>query len=215
MKLIFIVGPARSGTSALATLVRSMGASTLPVTVVGRHNPNYQENAIVNAMAEAIHPWFRIEHRDITQHLWEGIALYIIENVKHMEREPSHLVVKSPCFPFIVRELDMIADFVGRIIPGEVYYLATERDRNAVVRSSDKFTGGMFGPEHWDRMVQAASNQMRARLDDRALWIGYEDMLVDWRSTAERIAKWIPGLSVPEDGGIVPELNHEGLRNAC
>jgi len=61
MNLIYIIGPARTGTSALTTLVENMGAVTLPVTVVGKHNPNYQENAIVNALGEAIHHWASLE----------------------------------------------------------------------------------------------------------------------------------------------------------
>ena len=100
MNLIYVIGTARSGTSALTTLVTHMGAVTLPGTVLGKYNPNYQENAIVNALCEAIHPWHELKEKDTRRHFWEAIGIYIVEQIA-VKGQPSSLVVKSPVFPFV------------------------------------------------------------------------------------------------------------------
>lgn len=215
MNLIYIIGPARTGTSALTTLLENMGARTLPVTVVGQHNPNYQENAIVNALGEAIHHWASLEPNNMRQHFWEAIGLYIVERIKLYPEPPTNLVVKCPCFPFMVPELGKIAEMITNLgIPTDPYYVTSHRDRSAMTRSANHFTSNALGEEHWGQVYDLAYRRMKADLGDEWIRVDYEHLVEDWETEAQRLADFIPGLEIPVDGGIEPALNHEEMRDA-
>ena len=95
MNHIFVVGTARSGTSAVTTLIERMGARTLPKTVAGNYNPDYQENYVLNALCYGIHPWHKLEDRgaDVDTNV-KAIASYIIEHAL----ADIPLVLKCPGF---------------------------------------------------------------------------------------------------------------------
>lgn len=214
MNLIYVIGTARSGTSALATLVQKMGAVTLPMTVLGKYNPNYQENAIVNALCEAIHPWHEVRPKDDRRHFWEAMALYIVEHV-HQKGEPGSLIIKSPCFPFMVPELRQVARFIQTLgIECKPHFLVSHRHGEAIAASANKFTEGVFGPDHWRRLQEIAYRRISSDLGEDGVHISYEDLVEDWVTEAKRIAIEIPDLRIPEYGGIEKSLNHEGLQHA-
>jgi len=205
MNLIFVCGPARSGTSAVTELITRMGASELPKTVVGMHNPDYHENVIINALAEAIHPWHKVtDVNPLADHLVDAMALYILEH------QAETLVVKSPAFPFILDQLNAVAErFAIMGVEVETLFIMVQRDLEANAQSLDEFTGGVWDLDHWRRVVTAAWAQMSSGLwyEDPNVFIKYEDLLDDWRAVASELSKY-PGLSMPKDGGIRPELNH-------
>lgn len=201
--IVFVTGMARSGTSAVAGLLESMGCSTInngPARIVGKWNPDYHENSIINALAEAIHPWHHIEPKKPSSTWIDAIACYILER-----NPPYPLVLKSPTFPFIIPELVRLAKQMEAV----PRFVVVTRDKKAVTHSCNKFTGRRIPIDHWERLYDVV---MR-KLDDElplAFHIEYETLLEQWLMTSRALAEYIPGLTVPEDGGIRNELNHEG-----
>ena len=208
--IIFVVGTARSGTSALAGLVERMGAKTLPKNVAGNYNPEYQENVVFNALAQTIHPWHKIDRRNATPALLTGMQAYISE---HWHDRSVPMVVKCPNFPFILEELHALA----RNLEATPHFLLIVRNEKDQIASLQTFTLNNWDDDHWAHLLWSARSLMREDIQrkDLAMWIVYEDMLDNWKQTAVAIARAIPGLTVPEDGGIQPELNHhQGAESA-
>lgn len=205
MKLIYVCGTARSGTSAVAQLLERMGASTLPKTVGGAWNPDYQENLVINALATAIHPWHKLDKPNADLILMRGMAAYISE---HMA---DRLIVKCPAFPFMLTELEhigkLLQDLTGERV--DTHYVCTVRRLKPQVQSLQLFTGGYWDHNHWGRVIEAGRIAMINNIERRQrTWIDFDILLEDWRVAANLLAADIQGLTVPGDGGIDPQLNH-------
>lgn len=202
--LVFVVGTARSGTSALATLVENMGAQTLPKTVSGNYNPDYQENAVLNALCVAMHPWHKLARLNMEPSTIKGLVAYISE---HWRDRGRPMVIKSPVFPFILQALRIVAER----LEATPHYLCVVRNEQDQIRSLHDFTMSNWDDQHWIYLLSRARHAVREDIQPSrlAMWVVYDEMLADWRKTAANIARKVPGLSLPLDGGIRPELNHQ------
>ena len=208
MRLIFVVGTARSGTSAVTTLIERMGAKTLPKTVSGKYNPDYQENYILNALCYGIHPWHKLQKEtsiNVDTNI-KAIASYILE---HTQADTT-LVLKCPAFPFIIPELIQVVRTIGSLLPDvkvDVTFIHTQRGVEPQIASMQRFTMETWPDEHWIELINEADNLIFKYLDNDNM-IVYEQLLENWQVIAQSLANRIEGLTVPEDGGIDPTLNH-------
>jgi len=207
-ELVFVVGTARSGTSALSTLVENMGAQTLPKSVAGNYNPDYQESAVLNALCVAMHPWHKLDRLNMDPAIINGMVAYLYENWTDRDRP---MVVKSPVFPFILQALQIVADR----LEATPHYLCVVRNEQDQIRSLHDFTMNNWDDQHWVHLLSRARHAVREDIQPSrlAMWVVYEDMLADWRKTAANISRKVPGLSLPMDGGIRPELNHQRVND--
>ena len=207
MRLIFVVGPARSGTSAVCELLSRMGVDELPPTVGGDHNPHYHENLVINALAEAIHPWHKVDEPYLNPHFWEAMASYILEGCGKKES----IMLKSPVFPFITPQLEKVAAMIDDVLEEDVepWWVRVHRNQKATALSQTSFTNGVWSTSHWAEVTRQAHRIADAHvgLDKQCIHVDYEDLLADWRQVALQLDK-IPGTILPADGGIRPELNH-------
>lgn len=212
MNLVFVIGMARTGTSAVTGLVKAMGADSPPQNVAGVHNVKYHENIVVNALAESIHPWHKVTEKDTNPHLTDAMAAYLAEYTF----PGSTMVVKSPAFPFIIPELWEVCTKVRRFSGFDVnpYYIVTHRNPAHAAASADKFTMRHFGEEHWAELYQSAQREIDRSLADDCLHVDYEYLVSNWKLVAQEIQDYIPGLKIPVEAGIDPTLNHEGMRHA-
>lgn len=223
MNLIFVVGAARSGTSALTQLIERMGARTLPKTVTGSYNPDYCENYVLNALCYGIHPWHKLAEKgpDTGTNI-KAIASYIHENIGRMNHEynignpmakpVTHLVLKCPAFPFIIPELKEAVALLDDWMAGGVdaHWVTIDRDQSAQIASLQNFTMHTWTDTHWKLVLYKASTNMLSFVTRGRVCadVMYEALINDWRAVALKLEHKIPGLTVPADGGIRPELNH-------
>lgn len=214
MNLIFVTGTARSGTSAVAGLLERMGAQTLPSTVVGPYNPDYQESIVLNALSIQLHPWHkRGEHSSDLLPI-RGMAAYILE---HWHDHDRPMAVKCPNFPFIIHELYAVARTIGidQGVPVIPAFVCVVRSEEQQIPSLQEFTSHNWSNSHWRGLLGHARFCVRENVKPGHMsWVVYEKLLEDWKRTATMLAKQIKGLTVPEDGGIRNELNHHGVRDA-
>lgn len=211
MIIIPVIGHARSGTSATAQLIERMGAATLPKTVRGEYNTDYQESATLNGLCCGIHPWHCLcDEKNTDPTIIRGIASYLGEH------QAPILVIKCPAFPFMLTELleaiTQLSELIGDITVHKVF---VSRNLGDVARSADRFTRNAFGYDHWHKNALEALNRMNyvARGNE---WVTYELMVARPDDTIAKLLQRIPQLHEPEDHGIRPELNHaEERRNAA
>lgn len=210
MNLIFVVGPARSGTSAMVGVLGQMGAATPAPTVAGKYNPRYYENLLVNALSEAIHPWDKVTIKNRNPHLWQAMAEYIAM-ITHAGRNTQNLVLKSPVFPFILPELDKVVGMLKTVPNMEVtpHWVRVHRDIQATALSMQHFTESSGTVEHFKHLAHVAHSVADDHLEGRetVYHFDYEKLVEDWRPVARALSN-ISGLNMPEDGGIDPALNH-------
>ena len=203
MIIIPVIGHARSGTSATAQLIERMGASTLPKTVRGVYNSDYQESAVLNGLCCGIHPWHCLsDHNNDDPTILRGITSYLAEH------RADILVIKCPAFPFMLPQLlDAIRGMEECGLDMEVHKVFVSRNRQDVARSADRFTLDVFGYDHWYRNVTQAHHLMYEQSNPDE-WIEYERLLELPEMVVAQIISRIPALDVPDDHGIRPELNH-------
>lgn len=216
MDVIVVTGFPRSGTSATAGLIERMGAQTLPKTVDGKYNPDYQENAILNGMCEGVAHWHKLVMPRRNPHLLNAIAFYLLE---HWEDKDKPLMVKSPTIGAMPEEFNFVIgtmeDRLG--ISLGVLWIVCDRSREAIAASANNFTNEHFGIDYMrDRVstyyegLSRFIDGMDASSQDEILAVEYEVLLNNWQWYAGQLTAMLPELRVPEDGGIRSELNHFG-----
>lgn len=208
MYLILVTGFVRTGSSAVTGLIKRMGATTLPETVVGDYNPDYHENVILNGLLESITHWHKKVKTRGNLHVLNAIASYILE---HYQGRP--MVIKSPSIGPAIGQFEWVFHKIQELTGERIDPIWVLPIRNSVdvARSANRFTNDYFGVEYMAaRYIEYMDDVYKTLTlnDDTVVEVYYDRLLKEPARVAIDIADHVPGLIVPGETGINPELRH-------
>jgi hypothetical protein len=220
--IILVVGPPRSGTSAISHVLSSLGVNFgssehFVDPEKNTHNPIFFELAALNALNDQVFGWFGRRYSDFDFLPLRGDFdqkmvvrfLPLCEQLIQSEFGEAPLVgLKDPRFCFLLPLWQMALDQLGY----KVRCVRVERALDAVVASNAR-VNSTWSPEHNLRIASLSSLACAYFLDGQdAIKVNYDDALGDVTGIVRRLGDWLGTSPKTEKLTVASSVLQKSLR---